>query len=45
MPLRFKASNIFSNREFWLKNGPKSEFFGKSQKSGKSGTFVKTVIF
>ena len=43
--LRLKASSIFPDREFWLKNGPKSEFLGKSEKSGKSGTFVKTVIF
>ena len=40
--LRFKASSIFPNREFWLKNGPKSEFLGKSE---KSGTFVKIVVF
>ena len=43
--LRFKASSIFPDREFWLKNGPKSEFLGKSEKSGKSGTFVKIVVF
>ena len=43
--LSLKASSIFPDREFWVKNGPKSEFLGKSEKSGKSGTFVKTVIF
>ena len=40
--LSLKASSIFPDREFWVKNGPKSDFLGKS---GKSGTFVKTVIF
>ena len=43
--LRLKASSIFPDREFWLKNGPKSEFLGKSEKSGKSGTFVEIVVF
>ena len=43
--LRLKASSIFPDREFRLKNGPKSGFWGKSEKSGKSGTFVKIVVF
>ena len=43
--LRLKASSIFPDREYWLKNGPKSEFLGKSEKSGKSGNFVKIVVF
>ena len=34
--LSLKASNIFTDLEFWLKNGQKSEFFGKSEKSRKS---------
>ena len=32
--LSLKASNVLSDREFWLKNGPKSEFLGKLAKSG-----------
>ena len=40
--LRLKTSNIFPDREYRLKNGAKSEFWGKS---GKSGIFVETVIF
>ena len=37
-----KAPSTFPDREFWLKNGPKSEFLGKLE---KSGIIVKTVIF
>ena len=40
--LSLKASSIFPDREFWVKDGPKSEFLGKSE---KSGTFVKIVVF
>ena len=43
--LRLKASSIFPDREFRLKNGPKSEFLGKSEISGKSGIFLKIVVF
>ena len=45
IPLNLKASSIFPDLEFLLKNGQKSEFLGKSEKSGKSETFLKTVIF
>ena len=37
-----KASNLFPDWEFWLKNGPKSEFLGKLE---ISGNFAKTFIF
>ena len=31
--LGLKTSNIFPDRELWLKNRPKSEFLGKSGES------------
>ena len=40
--LSLKASNIIPDRECWLKNGSKSEFWGKLE---KSGIIVQTVIF
>ena len=43
--LSLKTSNIFPDREFWLKNGPKSKLSGKLEISGKSRVFAKTVNF
>ena len=43
--LSLKASSMFPDREFGLKNGPKSEFSEKDEKSCKSRTFVRIAIF
>ena len=40
--LSLKALDIFPDKEFWLKNGPKLTL---PEKIGKSGNFAKTIIF
>ena len=40
--LSFKASVLFPDRKFWLKNGPKSRFSGKSE---KSANFAGSLFF
>ena len=43
--LSLKESNIFPDREIWLKNGPKSEFLEKWEKSGKCEYFAKIIKY